>query len=300
MNEQQLYTFIEVARRRHFRQAADALQLTQPAVSAQIKSLEEELGTTLFYRSNVKLTSSGRLFLPYALQIVELIRESKDLITENEEKPVKHPMVIGTTSCLTMTVLHRLTHYFQSFNQHTPLRVLTMSEEELIHAIKEGQIDLGIAYSLESLPSFIQTKTLFFDTFTLITSQEYPLTKPYSYISSTDLEKIPLISFAPSTMERRLLDRVCKQHGIHLNIMIELTSIDEIKSLVANNYGAALVPTTSVYSKNSSYRRVRLVQFDHSFPVLLYYPEKRYQSRTLKRLISDISGIYSAEDRFGE
>ncbi|SFI98428.1 LysR family transcriptional regulator [Thermoflavimicrobium dichotomicum] len=300
MNEQQLLTFIEVARRKHFRQAADALQLTQPAVSAQIRSLEEELGTTLFYRPNVKLTSSGSLFLPYALQIVDLIREAKESISENEKKPINRPMVIGTTSCLAMTVLLRLTHYFQSFRQTLPLRVLTLSADEIITALNEGQVDLGIAYKLDSLPSHIQTKTLFYDSFALIASYDHPLAKKNTYITVSDLEHIPIISFAPSTMERRMMDQIFKQYGIQLNIMIELTSVDEIKSLVAANYGAALIPTISVDSKSSSYRRIHMTKFDHSFPVQLYYPEKRYQSRTLRKLIEDISGIYTVEDGLGD
>jgi DNA-binding transcriptional LysR family regulator len=296
MNEQQLVTFIEVARKKHFRQAAEALKLTQPAVSAQIRSLEEELGTTLFYRSQVKLTSSGSLFLPYALQIVDLIREGKEIISQNEKKPLGRPLIIGITSCLTMTILRRLIKYFQLPESKLPLRVLTFSAAEILNQMNEGQIDVGIAYSFDNLPHHFETRTLFYDSFTLIVSNQHPMLKAQAYITKKKLAKLPLISFAPSMMERKLLDQLFQKHQIQPHIQIELTSVDEIKNLVVANFGIALIPTVAVDTDSKTYRKIRVLEFEHSFPVNLYYPIKRYRSKVLEQLINDISGIYPAEE----
>lgn len=294
MNEQQLITFIEVARKRHFRLAAESLNLTQPAVSAQIRSLEEELRTTLFYRTQVKLTPSGKLFLPYAQQILDLIREGREVVSEHEEKP-QGPITIGATSCLSMTILPRLAKYFKQVRPDLPLRLLTLPNEQMIEQLNEGQLDAGIAYLSGAVPAHIETRTLFFDTFTLITAKKHPLAETQPYLSHKQLAELPLISFAPATTERNLLDELLFKHQIQPNIVIELSSVEEIKQLVADGYGVALVPTVAVGDHHPHLTRIRITSFDHSFPVVLYYPAKKYLSRTMKQVIDDISGVYPAD-----
>ncbi|SEM70896.1 LysR family transcriptional regulator [Lihuaxuella thermophila] len=293
MNEQQLITFIEVARKRHFRLAAESLKLTQPAVSAQIRSLEDELGTTLFYRNQVKLTPSGALFLPYAHQILDLIREGREAVSEHEQKP-PGPLKIGTTSCLSMAILPRLTKYFHTNHPNLPLRLLTLPFEQISQQLNDGQIDLGIAYKMRHIPGHIETRTLFYDSFSLITSVHHPLVNK-GYLTPEQMEELPMISFAPMTAERNMLDELLSQYGIEPQIVIELSSVEEIKQLVADGYGTALIPTVCLDSGGGKLRRIRVTPFDHSFPVLLYYPAKRYQSRVMRQLIDDISGIYPAD-----
>jgi DNA-binding transcriptional LysR family regulator len=294
MNEQQLITFIEVARKRHFRHAAETLNLTQPAVSAQIRSLEEELGTTLFYRSQVKLTPSGVLFLPYAQKILDLMQEGREIISEAKENS-NGPVTIGTTSCLSLTILPRLSKYFQTHHPQLPLKILNITTQQMMKHLQEGQIELGIAYPFSPLPAHIQKRTLFYDSFALIDSAKEPLVKAKSFLSLKQLETLPMISFASSTTERNILDEIMRKYGIELNILIELTSVEEIKRLVAEGFGTALVPTFTLGDSNARLRRIRVTQFEHTLPVFLYFPEKRYLTRTLRQLIQDISGIYPAE-----
>lgn len=292
MNEQQLITFLEVAKQLHFRQAAEKLNLTQPAVSAQIRSLEEELGTTLFYRSHVKLTPSGTLFLPYAQKILDLIDESRERVAEWEHRP-PGPVTVGTTSCLSMSIWPRLARYFHQRHPDVRLRLFTYSSQKIIQSLQEGQIDLAISYPLPHPPAQIETQTLFYDSFSFITARDSPLAeKPY--LDLKELEDIPLISFASFTLERALLEEIMQRSNINLNLMIELSSTEEIKRLVAEGIGAALVPTISLQDE-PHLKRIRITSFEHSIPVHLYMPKKRYLTRTVRELIRDISGIYPGE-----
>lgn len=292
MNEQQLITFLEVAKHLHFRQAAEKLNLTQPAVSAQIRSLEEELGTTLFYRSHVKLTPSGTMFLPYAQKILDLMNESRETIAECEERSVG-PVTIGITSSLSMSIWPRLTHYFQQHYPDIQLRLFTYPNQKIAQSLQEGQIDLAISYPLSNLPSHIEKQTLFYDSFSLIVHPKSLLAQK-SYIGLSELEDIPLITFASYTPERALLESLMQRYQIHLKFIIELTSAEEIKRFVAEGIGSALIPTISLQNE-SNIKRVRITSFEHTFPVHLYTPEKRYLTRTVKDIIRDISGIYPGE-----
>jgi DNA-binding transcriptional LysR family regulator len=293
MNEQQLITFIEVARKRHFRHAAESLNLTQPAVSAQIRSLEEELGTTLFTRSQVRLTASGATFLPYAKKIVDLIQESKEAVAGSEMRP-QGPLTIGITSCLSLTILPRLAKYFRTRHPELPLRLLTFDANQIAGHLSEGVIDLGIAYATGKTPAHVQTKTLFYDSFTLIASKTDPAFENRHYLTPKELEDLPLISFASTTAERLLLDSLLDRHRLRMRTIIELEGVEEIKRLVADGFGAALVPSVTV-RESDQLRRIRVVHFEHSIPIVLYHPEKKYLTRAIRLLIRDISGIYPAE-----
>jgi DNA-binding transcriptional LysR family regulator len=248
----------------------------------------------LFYRSQVKLTPSGALFLPYAQKILDLMQEGREAISEMERK--RHgPLTIGTTSCLSLAILPRLAKYFHDYHPNLQLRLLTSSTKQIIQQLQEGQIELGIAYSYPQLPNHIEKQTLFFDSFSLITASTNPLAHEQSYLTLKQLKVLPMISFAGGTTERSILDDILQKYGIELKIMIELASVEEIKRLVADGFGTALVPSIAISDRDTGLRRIRVTQFEHSIPVNLYYPEKRYLTRTIRKLIQDISGIYPAE-----
>lgn len=297
MNEQQLITFIEVARRRNFRQAAEILNLTQPAVSAQIRSLEDELGTTLFYRAHVRLTPSGSLFLPYAQRILDLVRESKVVLSDHEENPTG--LTIGILPSLSIAILSRITKYFEKGAKTTsqPLRILTSTSEQLIQQLSEGQIDFAIAYQAGPVPAYLESRTLFLDSFSFIVSNHHELAQ-VGFCSPQELLEVPFITFTPTTTERKLIDQLLSQFNIQPTIVMELSSVEEIQQLVATGYGTALIPTISLHSERSGITRIRITSFDHYFPVLLYLPSQRYRSRYLTQLVNDLSGIYQVESEF--
>jgi DNA-binding transcriptional LysR family regulator len=294
MNEQQLITFVEVARKRHFRQAAEVLNLTQPAVSAQIRSLEEELGTKLFIRSQVRLTPAGTTFLPYAKKILDLMEESKEAAGGWERKP-KGPLTLGIPSGLSLAILPRLAKYFLTRHPDLPLRLLSVDSTRTVSHMSEGLIDLGVMFDLEPVPAHLRTQALFYDTFVLIVSRNHPSFRDRSHVSPEELEKCPLILFASGTAERILLDSLLERHQIRVRGVMEITGVEEIKQLVADGFGMALVPSVTV-DDNDSVRRIRITGFEHSVTISLCHPEPKYLTRTAKRVIEDIRGIYPGDE----
>ncbi len=87
MNIEHIESFLYVVKYKSIHKAANALYLTQPTVSARIKSLEETLGTTLFHRESrsLTLTESGKEFIPFATNIVESFYESKKYLNRNNQ-----------------------------------------------------------------------------------------------------------------------------------------------------------------------------------------------------------------------
>ena len=113
MNTTQLECFMSVANHLNFSQAAKQLQITQPAVSHQIKTLEDELGTALFHRSSksVRLTQEGHMFTQYAEEILKLSGMSRARLRESQaSKPMRFGMGCRSMGELNLLqpVLHNL------------------------------------------------------------------------------------------------------------------------------------------------------------------------------------------------
>lgn len=105
MNLSQLETLITISKTMSFRKAGELLNLTQPAVSAQIKSLEDEFKTILIDRNQpVTLTDSGRLFLEQAERILQIVDDLKQKLNDLQQIPQGH-IVLGTTTSIAIQIL---------------------------------------------------------------------------------------------------------------------------------------------------------------------------------------------------
>lgn len=293
MNLPQLITFLEVAKRNHFRRAAEHLKLTQPAVSAQIRSLEDELGTPLFHRPNVTLTAAGKAFLPYARQIVALAEEGKQAARETEEL-LQGSVTLGTASGVALAILPRLLRYFQGSHPSIRVTVHTLPGDRIARGVREGRLDAGIGYLFHP-PDQLQSHILFYDSLALIAPPDHPFARK-SYVSPAELDGIPLISLPPEATERKWMDQVLRNQGIEPVVSIELSSVEEIKRTVRQGLGLALIPRLSLDPEvDRTIRTLRVPGLHHQLPVALFFPEGRHLPKALRRLLDDIRGIYPPE-----
>ncbi|MDJ0707523.1 MAG: LysR substrate-binding domain-containing protein [Leptolyngbyaceae cyanobacterium MO_188.B28] len=143
----QLKVFLEVARHLSFTEAADALNLTQPAVSAKIKSLESSLGTELFYRlgRKIKLTSVGSYLREAGPSLIEL--ESRLINEINQIKQGKYSrLCIGCTESVAKGWLPKILFQYRQKYPAIELRCLTFNTVRSLHqAITMGEVELGFA-----------------------------------------------------------------------------------------------------------------------------------------------------------
>src|SRR5690606_39648506 len=117
MNLNQLETLITISKTMSFRKAGELLNLTKPAVSAQIRSLEEEFGAVLVDRNQpVTLTDAGELFLEHAEKIIAIVDELKLRLSDIQDTP-QGIIRLGTTTSIAMQILPRVLSYF---NNHHP------------------------------------------------------------------------------------------------------------------------------------------------------------------------------------
>jgi len=297
MNIHQLETLIAISKTLSFRKAGELLNLTQPAVSAQIKNLEKEFNTLLVDRTQpVTLTESGKLFLEYAYRIMHEVEELRQRLNDLDSVPQGH-IHLGTTTSIAMQILPRVLSYFQNQFPLIKTTIHSMPSSQIMSSVENGTIDIGIAYLFEKHPN-LETSILYYDTFELVVSPDHPLAEK-EFVPLEALSDIPLILLTPETAGRRFVDMIfAKHHIVPQKVVMELSSSEEVKRMVELNLGAAIISKMSVMNeiRSGTLKIVYVRELESSHPVGVIYKAGRYLNSALRQFLNDLKGM--PEDQF--
>ncbi|MBC8081214.1 MAG: LysR family transcriptional regulator [Gorillibacterium sp.] len=291
MNINQLETLVTISRTMSFRKAGEILNLTQPAVSAQIKSLEDEFGTILVDRNQpVTLTDSGKVFLEHAFRVLQTIEDLKQRLADMENTPQGN-ISVGTTASIAVQILPRVLSYFQ--NQYPLIKpaIHSMTSSQILSAVENGSVDIGIAYLFDKSSS-VETSVLYYDTFELVVSPSHPLAE-IGHATIEDLRTLSLILMTPGTAVRRFTDKMFKNLDVTPHVVMELSSSEEVKRVVELNLGAAIIAKNSVSSelRSGSLKLVTLDEVETDQPVVVMYKSGRYLSSAMQQFMNDLKGM---------
>ncbi|MEX1082477.1 MAG: LysR family transcriptional regulator [Halofilum sp. (in: g-proteobacteria)] len=239
-----LQTFISVAEGGSFSRAADALFLTQPAVSKRVFALEEELGARLFDRMSrsVRLTEAGEALLTHARRVLAELEASRQAIADLQGT-VGGRLRIGTSHHVG---LHRLPPVLRAFSAQYPeveLDLHFMDSEQACFAIERGDLELAVVTLPETPPETLLTETIWPDPLVLIAGAEHPLAHAGS-LTPGALADHGAILPAPTTFTRRLLNEALRPHGIRLRVTLETNYLETIKMMVSVGLGWSALPRT--------------------------------------------------------
>lgn len=291
MNINQLETFVVISKTMSFRKAGELLNLTQPAVSAQVKSLEDEFKTLLVDRNQpVALTDSGIVFLEHAEMILNTHQELKQKLADLHQTPQGH-IHLGTTTSIAIQILPRVLSYFQDQYPMIKTTIHSMPSSQIMTSVENGLIDVGIAYLFEKNP-ILQTSILYYDTYELVVSPEHPMSS-LSHSPVEALANIPLIMLSPDTAGRRFVDEIFKKLHISPQIVMELSSSEEVKRMVELNLGAAIIAKSSIENelRMGTLKMIQVSELEISHPVGVIYKSGRYLSSAMQQFLSDLKGM---------
>src|ERR1051326_326655 len=192
MDFDQLHTFLEIVRLKSFSKAAQTCYRTQPAISAQVRQLENELRTELFERfgSRITLTTAGRLFAGYAEQILDLRRRAQDALAELERNP-RGELVIAANEA---TCIYVLPEVFSEYRKRFPavqLQVDRSYGSRVVEAVMENTADFGLT-QLPVQEKRLQVVPIHSDEIRVIVPSGHPLDQRPS-IAPEDLREYPLL-----------------------------------------------------------------------------------------------------------
>ena len=230
-------TFIAVARDGTFTGAGTHLGLTQSAVSAQIKRLEEYLGVALFDRGAraAVLNAHGREMLP---QAEELVAMAERLVTTAGAGHVSGSLRIGAIASVQHDLLVDALGRFRAVYPDVRVRIVPGVSLSLLGQVDAGEVDMAVLIRPPfALPPELGWQRLLSEPVVLAMPEAMPLA-PWRDVLATQ----PFIRYDRASFGGRVVDIFLKKHRINVHEAVELDEIDAIANLVRHGLGVALLP----------------------------------------------------------
>ena len=238
-------SFIAVAEHGTFSKAADALFITQPALSKRIAQLENQLGSQLFDRigKRIKLNAAGIALLPIAERILQDIKESQRVI-ENLSGNISGHLSLVTSHHIG---LRRLPDVLKKYAEDYPqvrLDLAFMDSENACQKIEKGDYELGVVTLPLSPSKRLKVTPLWSDPLTIAVALDHPLVKIAGdkTITLNQLAKYSAILPAVGTYTRTVIeDPIIKKHG-SLDVILETNYLETISMMVSIGLGWSALP----------------------------------------------------------
>jgi DNA-binding transcriptional LysR family regulator len=254
-----LESFVEVARSGNVSRAAQALFLTQPAVTARLKSLESDLGAELFVRSarGMKLTDAGRAFLPYAQRTLGLVSEGRQVIADLREGATGE-LVIGAAPAVSTYLLPTILKTFRATHPNVRLGVRTGHTEEVLEMVLRQEVNIGIGRPVRH-PE-VELIPVFEDELLLVVSRRHPFAAR-TKVRMDELASDRLILFDRASSYHELTSALFREAGVVPASVLELDNVEAAKKMVQQGLGVALLPRMALEAelRSRSLRPVRLI-----------------------------------------
>ena len=243
MNLNNLRSFCSLIETRNFHKTAAILHKTQPAVSQQIKKLEEELGKQLVDRSDNSPTPAGQLVYEKGKALLLTAENLSEEIRDFDEID-RGVLKVGTSDTNALYFLPERIRQFREAQPLIKLEVVSKSSDSIADEVVKGELDLGII----TLPIFhtsLSVHELFKQKLQLITPKDHPL-KNRQNVSLSLLQKESFVLLDPSTRTGKELDIFFSRHQFTPSTTMTSGSFEVIKRYVKEGVGIAIVPTETL------------------------------------------------------
>ncbi|MCL6606291.1 MAG: LysR family transcriptional regulator [Paenibacillus sp.] len=248
MNFHQLHIFYTVSERGSFSAAAQALHMTQPAVTMQVQGLEDYFGTKLFNRSTKKivLSEAGRALMPYALRSIELIKET-DVAMSAFTHMLEGRLQLGASLTIGEYVLPRLLGPFGKAYPHISIMMKVMNTTQIMDEITRHQLNFGLIEAPVTHPDMV-IEPVMGDELKLIVPSDHPLAER-DEVTLEEALQYPFVLREQGSGTRRVMEEQILAKGLDPNamkIVMELGSTGAVKSAVEAGLGITMISTSSV------------------------------------------------------
>jgi len=253
MSDRRLQVFHAVARMLSFTKAAEVLHMTQPAVTFQIRQLEEQFDTRLFDRAHnkVSLTDAGHLVFEYAERIFEHYSEMENAIREMTGN-FNGSLTIGASTTIAEYMLPALLGDYNEENPDIRLRLRVSNTEGIVSMIENNVIDLGVVEGPVSNKNLL-VEVCRYDDLVVVVPPGHDLQRQYDEDSDgLDLKTVleyPFICREPGSGTREVITEYLQDAGLERNVLkacLELGSPESIKGAIEAGMGVSILSSVSI------------------------------------------------------
>lgn len=249
MDVRQLRYFIAIVDEGSLSAASTKIGVAQPSLSQHIKTLEDRLGSDLLTRSpkGVTATDAGRTLYEHAKSILASIEIAKEEIRFASEEPYGR-VSFGLPSSVSMVLSVPLAERVLAEMPKVHLREVEAMSGFIRTWLQDETVDLAILYDVESLRHMNTRKLLTEELYFFASPEAWPLkTKPGKPVPLASLTNVPLVLPSVNHGLRALIERSIKQNGTMLNVVLEMDSLAQIKSMVKQGSIATILAPASAY-----------------------------------------------------
>jgi DNA-binding transcriptional LysR family regulator len=244
MDFEQLRTFMEVSRLRSFSRAAEKLSVTQPAISAQIRTLENEVGARLFDRDGGKVTftAAGKVFEPFAEHCLQCHNHIMVTVGELHRTP-RGEISVCANEATSLYVLPAVFAQFKRQYSRVGLSIVRADRLKTVELVLNREVDFGVV-SLPVKDSRLTVDTLHRDDVVMVAPSNHPLAARDS-VKFADI--LPHALLLPKQgRQRELIEDLFRSHDVQPRVAMEVESSELLKRLIIAGLGIGFLPRSNV------------------------------------------------------
>lgn len=280
----QLEAFEAIVLHGSFTKAAEALHLTQPAVTRQIASLEAELRTPLFDRlgRSVRMTTAGEALHRYAAHIVRLAHEARYAVADVNAGNAGR-IALGASSTLATYVLPHLLRDFRHSHPRVEIAIQTGISAQILEQVRAGETDIALVTGDIQDALLVVSYLSDYET-CVVVPPGHPLANRET-VSASELAGNPLILMETGTNLRTYVDRLLNTAGGGEQVAMELDNVEAIKRMIEAELGISMLPEVAVRTEvaDGRLRALKLTDVPRAKRrIALVYRRDKYLSLTLK------------------
>lgn len=264
---QQLRILKAIATEKNFTKAAELLHISQPSLSKQIKILEENLDVSLINREHnkISLTESGKVFLQYSERILALCEESCRALIDLKNGE-RGNLTVGASQTIGIYLLPRVLALFAQNYPQINLKVQVNSTRIIAKNVLNRDIDIAVVGGEipNDLKKNLTVEKFVEDEFSLIIAKSHPFATKKK-ITREDLYHLNFITLNSNSTIRKFIDNILMQNQIEtkqLKIIMQLNSIEGIKTAVSLGLGAAFVSSSAI-EKEIELNKIEILKIEN-------------------------------------
>ena len=241
MDLRQMEYVVALAEERQFTRAAALTGVSQSGLSAAIRSLEDELGTSLFTRTTrrVEPTEAGRALLPYARSLLEQATAARDAVVQ-ASRELSGTLRLGAEQCLGVVDVGALLERFHRRFPQVQIEFTQAGSHALLALVREGELDVALVATGDHLGALVQTE-LGREPLVVLLPPGHPLAGRTS-LGWRDLADEEFIDFHPTWALRPLNDAAFAAAGVRRRVRLSVNDVHTLLELVDRGLGIAVVP----------------------------------------------------------
>jgi LysR family transcriptional regulator, low CO2-responsive transcriptional regulator len=277
MNLHQLRIFCSVVEHGSHTKAAEALFMTQPAVSLQVRALERSLQVKLLehFNQQIIVTEAGQALYQCAIPMLNAESEAERVLTELKGA-ARGRLVVAANTTGGMYIIPPLLASYKEQHPESELLLQIDATDRLIERTRQGIIDLAFACGTIIQPE-LTIESIGMDTLTLILSSRHPLASQPS-LTLDQVATLPFIVPESISRTRQFIEQIMRERGYTLKLVMHFQGTEPVKKAVESNLGVAIVSHAAIVREVEAgiLRAMPIADLELSRPFVMFYRQGKY------------------------